>query len=348
MSRTNEFVKQVGVPRLIIAVFLLVLLVTAFVQGQNMATLCADVIVRFGMNLPLGLAMIPSVMSGTGMNFGLTLGILSGILGGLVSIELGFRGWLGFVMAIAFAIPISVLVGYLYGKLLNAVKGSEMVVGTYIGYSAVSFMSIGWLLMPFKDPNMVWPIAGKGLRATIALSDNYDGILNKFLSFQLFGSRVSTGLVLFGAFTCFLIWLFSRSRSGVQMNVVGANPRFAVVTGISVNNARILGTVISTMLGAVGIIVYAQSFGFYQLYQAPLNMAFAPVAAVLLGGATTSRISIFNVVLGTFLFQALLTIALPVANIIMPEGNLSEVIRITVSNGVILYALAQAGGGGDE
>jgi simple sugar transport system permease protein len=348
MSKTNTLVKQIGVPRLIIAVFLLVLLAAAILQGQNMATLCADVIVRFGMNLPLGLAMIPSVMSGTGMNFGLPIGILGGILGGLISIELGFRGWAGFAMAIALSIPIAALAGYLYGRLLNAVKGSEMVVGTYVGYSVVSLMSIGWLLMPFKDANMVWPIAGKGLRATIALSDNYDGILNKSLSFEILGAHISTGLILFGIVTCVLIWVFSRSRSGVQMKVVGANPRFAVVTGISVNRARILGTVISTILGAVGIIVYAQSFGFYQLYQAPLNMAFAPVAAALLGGASTSKISIFNVVLGTFLFQALLTIALPVANIVMPEGNLSEVIRIIVSNGVILYALAQAGGGGDE
>ena len=38
-------------------------------------------------------------------------------------------------------------------------------------------------------------------------------------------------------------------------------------------------------------------------------------------------------------------IALPVANVLLLEGNLSEVIRLIVSNGIILFALTQAGGG---
>lgn len=125
----------------------------------------------------------------------------------------------------------------------------------------------------------------------------------------------------------------------------GDNPRFAEASGISVNRSRIVGTILSTVLAAVGIVVYAQSFGFMQLYQAPLNMAFAPVAAALLGGASTSKIKISHVIVGTLLFQSLLTIALPVANVLLPEGNLSEVIRLIVSNGIILFALTQAGGG---
>ena len=36
---------------------------------------------------------------------------------------------------------------------------------------------------------------------------------------------------------------------------------------------------------------------------------------------------------------------LPVANQFIPESNLSEVMRLVISNGIILYALAQAKGG---
>ena len=57
------------------------------------------------------------------------------------------------------------------------------------------------------------------------------------------------------------------------------------------------------------------------------------------------KAGITNVVVGTFLFQGLLTIGLPVANALFPEGNLSEIIRIVVSNGIILYALTKAKGG---
>ena len=49
------------------------------------------------------------------------------------------------------------------------------------------------------------------------------------------------------------------------MSAAGANPRFAEATGLNVDKMRIIGTMLSTMLGAVGIIVYAQSFGFIQV-----------------------------------------------------------------------------------
>lgn len=68
------------------------------------------------------------------------------------------------------------------------------------------------------------------------------------------------------------------------------------------------------------------------------------MAAVLLGGASTNSIRISHVVVGTLLFQTLLTTALPVANQLLPDSGLSEIIRIVVSNGIILYALTQAGG----
>ncbi|WP_066458473.1 ABC transporter permease subunit [Anaerotruncus rubiinfantis] len=348
MNNPKLMIQKMGLPRLIILAFLLLLTVTAVFQRQDLATLTSDVLVRFGMNLVMSLAMVPAVLSGTGMNFGLPVGLLCGILAGLISIELGLLGWAGILAAIAISLPIGAAAGWLYGKLLNAVKGSEMVVGTYVGYSVVSLMCIGWLVIPFRSPEMVWPIGGQGsgLRSTIALAGNYDAIFNNFLSFTVFGVKIPTGLILFSLFACLLMWLFTRSKTGISMQAAGDNPRFAAASGISVDRSRMVGTVLSTVIGAVGIIFYAQSFGFYQLYNAPLNMAFAPVAAVLLGGASAGKIRISHVILGTFLFQALLTIALPVANQLMPEGSLSEVIRIIVSNGIILYALSQTGGKG--
>ena len=53
-------------------------------------------------------------------------------------------------------------------------------------------------------------------------------------------------------------------------------------------------------------------------------------------------------ILGAFLFQGVLAVALPVANLILPEGNLSEVARIVISNGIILYALTKTGGSSRE
>jgi len=117
---------------------------------------------------------------------------------------------------------------------------------------------------------------------------------------------------------------------------------YAKSAGVNVDKMRILGTTLSTALGGIGIIFYAQSFGFLQLYNAPQMMGFACVASILIGGAGIKHARITHVLLGTFLFQGMLAVALPVANEIMPEGNLSEVIRIIISNGIILYALSKS------
>jgi simple sugar transport system permease protein len=149
-----------------------------------------------------------------------------------------------------------------------------------------------------------------------------------------------TGAVLFFILMAFLMWLFMRSRTGTALTAVGSNPDFARAGGVSVDRMRTTSVIMSTVFGAVGILVYQQSFGFIQLYNAPLYMAFPAVAAVLLGGATVNKASILNVIVGTFLFQSILTMTPSVINSVM-QTDMSEVIRILISNGMIIYALTR-------
>ena len=86
--------KSFGVPRLIIAGFLLLLLIMAPFVGADLPTQISNIINRFSWNGILVLAMVPMVHSGCGLNFGLPLGIISGLLGATLSIELGFKGGL--------------------------------------------------------------------------------------------------------------------------------------------------------------------------------------------------------------------------------------------------------------
>ena len=277
------------------------------------------------------------------LNLGLPIGIIGGLIGGLLCIEFGMSGFTGLFFAIAVGLVIAAATGWLYGLLLNRLKGSEMSVTTYVGFSVVSLMCIAWLVLPFKSPIMKW-LLGNGLRTTIGLQTSYRHVLNDFLSFEIFGVTIPTGLLLFFAACCLLVGLFMRSKTGIAMSAAGANPRFAAATGINVDRMRIIGTMLSTMLAAVGIIVYGQSYGFMQLYQAPRQMGFLAASAILIGGATTSRAKISNVVIGTFLFQGVLTLGMPVANALVPQSTISETLRILISNGIILYALTKSGG----
>jgi simple sugar transport system permease protein len=143
----------------------------------------------------------------------------------------------------------------------------------------------------------------------------------------------------FGAMSV-LMWLFMKTKTGTAMTAVGSNPEFARASGVDVDRMRIVSVVLSTIFGAIGILVYQQSFGFIQLYMGPFYMALPAVAAILLGGASVNRATIFNVVAGTFLFQGILTMTPSVINSVL-KTDMSEVIRIIVSNGMILYALTR-------
>ncbi|KAB3531643.1 ABC transporter permease [Alkaliphilus pronyensis] len=343
-DKLHVYIKQFGLPRIIIVTFLLSLCVLAVIYNLSIAGLLSDTLVRTGMHGVLVLAMVPGILCGIGLNFGLPLGILCGLIGGLVSIELDLVGFPAFTTAILVSIPIAIVVGWGYGVLLNRVKGSEMTIATYAGFSAVSLMSIGWMILPFKSDEIAWIIGG-GLRTTITLTGRYDKILNDFAAISIGNLTIPTGLLLFLIAMNLIVWVILQSKAGIAMKAVGDNPRFATAAGLNVNKYRTFGSILSTVLGAIGIIVYSQSFGFIQLYQAPMFMGFSAVAAILIGGATVKKASISHVFIGTFLFQGLLVVALPVANKMLTAGSLAEITRIIVSNGIILYALTQVGGG---
>ncbi|MDL2235216.1 hypothetical protein LJC07_03555 [Christensenellaceae bacterium OttesenSCG-928-L17] len=363
----KKAVKNFGLPRIIILSFFVLLIVLAAIYQMDILVLLGNVLRRWGMYGILVLAMVPGIQCGIGPNFGVSIGIVGGLLGALISIELRYIGlfnglnpamlpFVSLMVAILLALIISSAFGFLYGLLLNRVKGSEMTVSTYVGFSIVALMNIMWLMLPFRSPTSIWPLAGEGMRNTISLADDFSNVFNDFLGFTLGGTMevvdgvetlvgglyVPTGLLIVFFLTCFFVWLFTRSRTGTMMRAAGGNTLYAKAAGINVDRMRVLGTTISTALGGVGIICYAQSFGFLQLYNAPQMMGFSCVASILIGGASINKARISNVLLGTFLFQGILAVALPVANTILPEGNLSETLRMIISNGIILYAISKS------
>lgn len=345
MEKLNNIFKQIGWPRLIISIFLLATYIVAPFVGISLKNSLADTFARFGMNAILVLSLIPMIESGTGLNFGIPLGIEAGLLGALLSLEFGFTGFLGFIMAIIIAIPFSLLFGWAYGIILNKVKGSEMMIATYIGFSSVAIMCMMWLLLPFKKSDMIWAYGGSGLRTTISIEKYWKDILNK--PFGEIAEFIPIGEILFFLLFAFGIWMFFRTRTGMAIGTVGKNNKFANATGLNIEKSRIQSVVLSTFLAAIGIIVYQQSFGFVQLYLAPFFMAFPAIAAILIGGASVNKVTIWHAIIGTFLFQGILTMTPTVFNAII-KTDMSETVRIIISNGMILYALTRKGGGSRE
>ncbi|MGL4868434.1 MAG: ABC transporter permease subunit, partial [Cetobacterium sp.] len=283
----------------------------------------------------------PMIQGGTGLNFGMPLGIEAGLLAAVISIELGFTGIFGFVGAILISLPISIIFGYGYGYILNKVKGGEMMIATYVGFSSVALMCIMWLILPFKKQDMIWAYGGEGLRTTISVESYWSKILGKIFSES--GNFSYIGELLFFFIIAFLVREYFKSKNGLAMKAVGSNEKFAKSIGVNIDKIRINSVIMSTMIAAIGIIVYQQSFGFIQLYLAPFYMAFPAIAAILIGGASINKASVFNVVIGTILFQGVITMT-PVVISGIVKTDMSETIRVIISNGMIIYALTRKGG----
>jgi len=317
--------KKISVINIIVSVFFLAVLALGVIKGIPLAAILNECITRFGRMAILVLAMLPTIRSGMGPNFGLPVGIVCGLLAEVIAIESNFFG-LGFLLfSAALAILIAIPVGYVYGKLMSAVKGQEMVVGLFTGFSAVVLMNYIWQSSIFKSDKMAWSM-GEGLRSAIQLDQvNANLILDKFLSFKIgMYMTIPTGLLLCVFLLCFLVYLFFRFKPSISVST---------------------GSILSTVLGALGIIVYGQSIGYIQLYDAPMMMAFPAMAAIVIGGATTRRVRVIHVIMGAFIFNSLMATSMPVINRMMIVTDAPELImdsiRQIIQNGIVLYAFIQ-------
>ena len=182
---------------------------------------------------------------------------------------------------------------------------------------------------------------GSGLRTTISVEGYWRHILDDFLVIQIGDSfKFPTGAILLFMLISLMIWGFFHLKIGTAITAVGSNPTYARASGINVDRMRTISVIMSTMLGALGIVVFQQSFGFIQLYEGPLYMAFPAVAAILIGGAGVNKATLTNVFIGAALYQGILTMTPAIFNAVL-KVDMSDVIRIIVSNGMILYALTR-------
>jgi len=109
-----------------------------------------------------------------GINFAITIGAMAAQIAALWVIEWGISGLAGFLTAMVITMPIAAFFGFLIGKLMNKMKGQEMIGGLILGYFAnglyqLLFLFIFGNLIPLKTPGLV--IKGStGVANTIDLS----------------------------------------------------------------------------------------------------------------------------------------------------------------------------------
>ena len=325
-------------PQIIIIIFLVILLSMAYVLHMDLVILFNESLIKLVMNGVLVLALIPMLNAGAGMNFGLPVGIVGGLVGLCIAVNFRLTGFLGFFASLLFSLIICVVFGWLYGLLLNRVKGREEIAGTFIGFSIIPLMNYFWTLAPFQNRQMLYPIGGQGLRPKIGLDPYFYNVLDNFCLIRISGFEIPLGLLAFYGLLCLFLCLFFRTKVGRAIIATGENEAFSRLSGIDISKIRLIAIILSTVFAGIGICVYSQSYGFIQLYDEPLSMAFPAISAILIGGSTGRRTWIFEAILGTYLLQTIYLLTVPIANeILIPE--LTEILRTFITYSIILYAL---------
>lgn len=191
-----KYIEDFGFTRIVAVTFFLVVAAMVPMLGLNTATLFSQAFTRMAMNGVLVLTMVPIMVCGAGMNFALPIGIICGLIGGLISLNLKLTGLAYFAAAIICSIPFSLVFGYLYGLLMNRVKGSETIIATYVGFTMISIMCIVWLFVPLN--NLVLRMQmGRGVRKDVTLAEYWADILDGFLPIHLGDLVIPTGTFLF-------------------------------------------------------------------------------------------------------------------------------------------------------
>ena len=338
MMVKNKF----NTPQLIMAAYLIVLFLCLIYLGIDCAAILNESLVKMVMNGVFVLALIPMINTGVGMNFGLPIGISAGLIGMLISIQFRLTGFLGFIMAIAVGSIAAIIFGYLYALLLNKLKGNEEIIGMFAGFAFIPIMNMFYSIAPFTNRQMLYPIGGNGLRPKINLENYFKDILDNFMVINIGKISIPLGMLVFYSIICIAILLLFKSKLGVAMKAIAENEGFAKLSGININKTRTISVIVSMIIAAMGICVYSQSYGFVQLYDSPLTMAFPAVSAILIGGATRKRATVLNAIIGTYLFQTTFLISVPVANeLLIPQ--MSEITRMIITNGILLYAFLYEG-----
>lgn len=154
--------------------FVVLCIVCLVFSGQTVPYVLYELFGRLSRNAFIVLALILPIVAGMGINFAITIGAMGAQIAALWVIEWGISGLPGFLVAMLMTVPIAAFFGYLIGKLLNKMKGQEMIGGLILGYFAnglyqLLFLFIFGNLIPLNAPGLV--IKGStGVANTIDLS----------------------------------------------------------------------------------------------------------------------------------------------------------------------------------
>jgi simple sugar transport system permease protein len=267
---------------------------------------------------------------------------MAGQIGLIFISDWGIVGIPGVLLAMIISMPISVLLGLLCGSIMNLAKGREMVTGFILAffmnglYMMVVLYAMGSII-PILNPELLLS-RGYGIRNVVGL----DGIrqsLDNLIPLRVAGLKIPVFSYLIIAAVCLFIVWFRKTKIGQDMRAVGQDRVVADAAGIPVERTRILAIIISTVLAGIGQVIFLQNLGTINTTASHEQIGMFSIAALLIGGASVTKASIPNVLIGVTLFHLLFLVSPMAGKNLIGSAQLGEFFRQCVSYGIIALAL---------
>ncbi len=139
---------------------------------------------------------------------------------------------------------------------------------------------------------------------------------------------------------CWFLYYLSKTKLGQDLRSVGQDRHVAAVSGIPVDRVRIIAIIFSTVFAAWGHIIFLQNMGAFSTYGSYEQVGLYATAAILIGGATVTKATIGQALLGVFLFHTLFIVSPAAGRQLFGDAQIGEYFRVFVAYGVIGVTLA--------
>ena len=327
----------------IVPIFMIIIIVASIpISGLSMEYIIQEIILRLSRNLFLVLSLLIPIIAGMGLNFGIVLGAMAGQLALIFITDWQIVGLQGFFLAIILSLPMGALMGLIGGVVLNRAKGREMITSMILGffingvYQLIVLYGMGKVI-PITDSSILLS-RGYGIRNAIDLKNIRraldDAIVLKIGEFSI----PLLTIVAVVLFCLFIVW-FRKTKLGQDMRAIGQDLEVSKSAGIAADRTRVIAIVISTMLAAIGQIIFLQNIGTMNTYNSHEQIGMFSIAALLIGGASVAKASIPNALSGVILFHAMFILAPRAGKELIGSAQIGEYFRVFVSYGIIALVL---------
>lgn len=194
-------------------------------------------------------------------------------------------------------------------SVLNSTGSIPLAILLTIGFGIISGLITGSLVAKFKIPPFIVTLGTMSIYRSVAqqffngggirVSQNAEQFIA--ISNTRIGGSISVVILYWIIFSILAALFASKIKTGRYIYAVGSNERATMLSGINVNNIKIITYTISGVLVSIAAIIEAARLGSMNSASSGVGYEMDAIAAVVIGGASMSggRGKILGTVLGT-------------------------------------------------